>query len=332
MKLSPPSRELFFTKNDPDDPRLGEYAQILESDELEKLSPTPQGSLSILGYSDDEGIAMNGGRMGASLAPDLVRTFLYRMTPSLRFGLLQKSKGHPTPCLYDLGNITKETGSLAHRHEAAFSLQQKVLACGLFSVGVGGGHDYGFADSSALCEHALFQGKTPVIVNFDAHLDVRPNQRGNNSGTSFFRLLEKYGSRVVFFEFGLQDWCNSTTHWQWAEAQGARLFSLNQFLTSGKDLSAFVMEKLEPFLNGKNLMGVSLDMDCFSSSVAPGASQVFPHGFETREFYGLWSNLLQRPEFQSLGIYELSPPFDHDSMSVKLAATLIHQCLFRRTS
>ncbi len=60
----PTSSELFFSKNDPNDIRLGELFKTLVTQTIK------ENDIVISGYPDDEGIRLNGGRVGAALAPN----------------------------------------------------------------------------------------------------------------------------------------------------------------------------------------------------------------------------------------------------------------------
>src|SRR5438445_3037098 len=98
--LHPIDKHLLFTKNDKEDPRLGECVQLLAKGDLDAaLNETPEFDFAILGYPDDEGIALNGGRVGAQAAPKEIRTFLYKMTPHLESKRLPK--------ILDLGDLDK---------------------------------------------------------------------------------------------------------------------------------------------------------------------------------------------------------------------------------
>ncbi len=299
-----------------EDPRLLDFIQ--KGSIQEKTSAR----VGLIGYADDEGIELNGGRPGAALGPEAFRKAFFKMTPSL------DTSTPSSPLILDCGDIQKQKGNLAQKHEQAFQNQKQALEKGLYPLSVGGGHDYGFSDFDAFCEFNLSQNRTPVVINFDAHLDVRPNTKGNHSGTPFFRLLEKYKNKIQFFEFGLQDWCNSKNHFEWAQAQGAKLFTLDHCTQSGLSLSSFVLKQLQNYLDQKHSLALSMDMDCLSSSYAPGASQVFPVGFEVPEFVRMWRALCALSQTKQVGIYELSPPFDHDSQSAKMAAILAHVFTF----
>ena len=66
-KLQETQAKLFFSKNDPLDPRLGDLFKSTTATNLE-----PKNSLLIVGYKDDRGIKNSGGREGALVDPPAV--------------------------------------------------------------------------------------------------------------------------------------------------------------------------------------------------------------------------------------------------------------------
>jgi formiminoglutamase len=308
--LDQPSQELFFSKNDSEDPRLGELAKITRVSELH------DSSFAILGYPDDEGIRLNGGRPGAAAAPDVIRSFLYKMTPS--------PEAHEKMRLCDLGNLPV-SGDLNTRHKAARTVVAHALHKGATVLTLGGGHDYGYPDMAAFCETSLARGRKPFVINFDAHLDLRPNTKGNHSGTPFFNLLSEFKNQIDFVAVGLQDWCNSSHHWNWGLTQGADLHSYLEILASGETLATFVEKRVLSRITSNHDLALSVDFDCFASAFVPGASQVFPTGLRADEFLMLWRIMTQRFKPALAGFYEVSPPLDFDGRGARLAAILIHQ-------
>lgn len=304
-------KDLFFSRGDARDPRLGE---LFVSRLSEHISALPSG-FCIFGYPDDEGISLNKGRPGAKLAPTEIRRALYKMTPHAFL--------EARPNGYDLGDLVVE-GSLEKRHEVAQELFRNALQAGHRVITLGGGHDYGYADSAGFAEWAMSRGAKPVIINFDAHLDVR--EQGFTSGTPFFRLLTKYSS-VDLLQVGIQPQCNSLYHRKWCEDRRVTTIPLERtFMTP---LVNLVDEALTHYPE-KHPLFISLDMDVFSSTVAPGASQSWPLGLEAKEFMICFKRLLQRFDVKALGVYEVSPPFDVDNRTSKWAAQIIHSFLFAR--
>jgi formiminoglutamase len=301
--IKPADSSLFFSKNDPLDPRLGDFAKLKPSLEL--------GTFGIVGHPDDEGIKLNGGRLGAALGPTSIRKALYKMTPKVS---AQKLK------LADLGDVIG--------HEESFELIKKSLAQSARILCLGGGHDYGYPDFAAFIEDSLNRDRKPVVINFDAHLDVRPSDKGNNSGTPFYRLLQKYAKDILFFEVGLQDWCNSEAHFEWAKAHGAQVIMFDEIMASGQNISSFLSERIFAEIPKNSDISLSLDIDFFSSAYAPGASQVFPVGIDAPQFLSFWKAVCSTFKPRLMGVYEVSPPLDLDERTARLAAIFCHQFIF----
>lgn len=308
----PIDKHLLFTKNDKEDPRLGECVQALQKVELESLAQT-DADFTILAYPDDEGINLNGGRPGAQVAPLEIRRFLYKMTPHLECKTL--------PRIADLGDLVDREKPLAERHERARKVVKALAENNRRWISLGGGHDYGYCDGAGFVE--AFKGDA-VLINFDAHLDVRPTDKGFNSGTPFFRILSEFKNDVNFAEIGLQNQCNSQAHFRWAENQGARLFTLDQVEELG------LLAVLKKFMAGKEKKKVflSVDIDAFNSMEAPGCSQSWTTGLKTAEFIPALKWLIENYDVRGMGVYEVSPPLDQDNRTSKLAALLIHNFIF----
>ncbi len=305
--LTPVSKDLLFSKNDPQDPRVGEF-----------VNTGAKSCLSVIGYADDEGIANNGGRVGARMGPTEIRRALYKMTlPMLRPTSLQ---------IQDVGNL-ESSGSLIKRHELAQQAVQELLKTSKV-LALGGGHDYGFPDGAAFLETCQNAKEKPLIINFDAHLDVRPIKNEKiTSGTPFWRLLENY-KNFDLLEIGMQSQCNSSFHYEWALSKGARVLLYEELSMSGQNYTQKMLEFLEPSILKKRPTFLSVDMDVFSSAYAPGCSQVFGTGLTPRDFLPVLKVLLKRLDVRILGIYETSPALDVDQRTAKLAAQISHEYLF----
>lgn len=286
-----------------DDPRLRDL-----------LQEAPQTFyFSLLGYPDDEGILINKGRPGAKEGPDKIREYLYRMTPPLSLSSNFSLKDH--------GNIDTSL-SLWDRHKEAQKKVSSLLKIPHnLPITLGGGHDYAYPDGAAFLE--TFQDN-PLVINFDAHLDVRPvPPEGPSSGTPFFRLLNE-DIPFTFYEIGIQEQCNSQAHLQWCLEKKVRVITHNEILHSNKSLSSLVCQNMGEDLLKPRPTFISIDIDAFSSSYAMGCSQSWPSGLNPDEFLKLFSILVQRLDVKLLGIYEVSPPLDFDGLTSKLAALIIH--------
>ena len=315
--LSPTDPSQFFRRNDPSDLRLINFTSFGPRVPLSNKPAT-----LVLGYPDDQGIALNGGRVGAALGPQEIRKTLYKMTPHLL--------SVDAPQIFDIGDLKiDEATDLVVRHERGKDLIRRGLAAGHRMLTLGGGHDYGFADGAGFLEHAetIEANERPLVINFDAHLDVRPvGDRGLNSGTPFFRLLENYDS-FDFLEVGIQSQCNSKTHFEWAQRKGARLVTWDDWQASGLSLLDFVLRVAEPWVIPRRKLWISCDIDAFASTYAPGCSQSWPTGLAPAEFFETLDFFLARMDVPLLSIYEVAPPLDPNGTTVKLAALIGHRFL-----
>jgi formiminoglutamase len=310
MKFQSLEQNLFFTKNDNEDRRLGDFAISSSSlSDLQTLKP----SLCLWGYPDDEGIVMNGGRPGAKLGPQEIRYFFYRMT----------APETDLSRIIDFGNVDTKM-ALAERHEQGRSLAHAVCQSQIPFIALGGGHDYGYSEASGFLSATRGGALKPVVINIDAHLDVRPTDKGFHSGTPFRRILTEFKNDFHFFEVGLQAQCNSPSHAKWAEQNGAHLFWMAD--KSSSELLDALTQALLPFKN--HPLFLSVDIDGFSSSIAPGCSQSWPTGLELAPFLKLLRFLKSHFQLAGLGIYEVSPPLDLDKVTAKLAAVLAYHFAF----
>lgn len=300
--FKPAEKALFFSRQDPKDPRLGDLvAESLDGKE----------GVTILGYPDDEGIRLNRGREGAAAGPREIRNWLYRMTPH--------PKRHLKP-FCDGGDLNI-TGDLAARHETVATEVARLLKSGSKVLSFGGGNDWAYADGIAFlreCGHTR-----PLVINIDAHLDVRPSEQSLNSGTPFYRLLES-GLPFDFVEFGIQTHCNSKAHWEYVQSQGGRILTIDEYLDSGLSLLEFTARELGDWMLKRRPCFLALDIDAFALPLASGSSAAWPLGLMPQEFWPLYLMWLQRLDVRVTGIYEVSPPLDVASATAKWAAQLAH--------
>ena len=312
--------ELFFTKNDSSDLRLGDIFKNYHTE-------SSHDDFMIFGYPDDEGIRLNGGRVGSASAPLLVRQFLYKMTlPQVYFSSEVKNNSFKNKKFQDYGNL-EISNDLYTRHETAkkaltstFSKKTKVIT-------FGGGHDYGYPDGAAFIKNYFkATAKKPLIINFDAHLDVRPSTQNLNSGTPFYRLLTEFKDQFNLLEIGLQPQCNSVNHWAWAHEQGAQTISLEQIETQGWDI--VLKNKFITEVDISTPVLISFDIDALAAYEAGGCSQAWATGLKVADCLKFLNTLYKKADVRGIGIYEVSPPLDRDFQTSKTAALLAYNFIF----
>lgn len=302
--LNPVAPSFFFSRNDPDDPRMGDLV-------LHDLDELPDGvRVALIGVPQDIGVARNGGRVGAADGPDAIRGALYRMTPYDMVTGRSLRKGS----VVDLGNIST-AGELEDIHGRIEEVVASVCRAGVRPIVLGGGHDITYPSARGA---AAVYGSLGAF-NFDAHLDVRPPVPQRNSGTSFRMLIDegivRAGSCV---EFGIQSFANAAGHVEWFTDAGGGIIPLNEIRERGFD--ATLHEAIDLAASEVNGIYATLDIDAIQGSDAPGVSAVMPDGFTAQQFLQTARALGANPNVVAFDIAELNPKYDIDNRTAKLAA------------
>src|SRR5678816_2850498 len=103
--------DVFFKRNDPNDPRLGEIVSTHPEDYA-------AADIVILGCPQDEGVRRNNGRVGAADGPNAIREQFYKLTP---FNIKKK--------LFDIGDVNIGA-SLEETHDTHCAIAKQILADG----------------------------------------------------------------------------------------------------------------------------------------------------------------------------------------------------------
>jgi formimidoylglutamase len=267
---------------------------------------------ALLGLSDDLGVRLNGGRPGARGGPSAFRAALGRFGVPWD-GLRRQPLDVP---VYDAGDITPAPGddasALLETHRRVENAVAWLHERGLVTVCIGGGHDLSLPSITALCR-AL--GVAAGGINVDAHLDVR-TQVG--SGMPFRRLIEsKALDPQRFVELGLGRFVNDAADLEWLSAQGGTLIHADELWERGLDRQALIDRAAS-----QGPAFLSIDLDAFDQSVAPGVSAPNPLGVPLRDAVRLAEAAGAHPQFRHFDLMEFNPAFDVDARTGRVAALL----------
>ncbi len=309
--LEKADRDLFYSRNDPKDRRLGELVH------RGKMSSVRDSDVVIIGVPEDRGILANKGRAGAAKGPDDVRRRLYKLTPGFNMDLDRIR-------VIDAGNISTKGLTLEEVHLALQEAVSDAVSRGGIPLVIGGGHDLTYPGLAGLVRGAGLKKDSLGLINVDSHLDVRTDENGINSGTSFYRALTQLPNKALsgsaFVEFGIQELYNSPYYYNWVKKQGGSVFTL-------KEVSERVMESFIQALSIVSKKGrtvaLSLDIDAVRSTEAPGASASNPSGLKAPELDKIAYLAGRSPQIRYLDIMEVSPPLDQDHRTASLAASSI---------
>lgn len=258
--------------------------------------------VAIVGLPDDLGVRLNNGRQGAAGGPRAVRDVLSR------YGVADPA-GFEWPHVFDAGDVRPADGSDEHAlHETHRRVSEaaSVLArAGMIPVAIGGGHDLTFPFVRG-CMNGLGASTSAPWSGLyvDAHLDVRETV---GSGMPFRRLIEDCGVRNLRV-VGLNPLVNSREHVRYFSTRGNTVWPAQS--------AALDALPTEPCF-------VSIDLDGLDSAPAPGVSAPNPCGLAPAVVSDLCLAAGASPHVRCFDIMELSPAFDVDNRTARLAAHLL---------
>jgi formimidoylglutamase len=273
------------------------------------------------------GLPYDGGipsRPGARFGPGALRAAL----PTL--GTFDGSRElSATEPMIDLGDLSLPPMDAAETHRRVREASRRLWLAGACPVFVGGDHGL---TGSVIAGLADARPETKLaLISVDAHLDVREYEgpASISSGTPFRRALETgvlEGARTAMI--GLRPFANSRYYVDWARERGVVLLPIDDVWDSGAP--AVAREALDAVLEGADALYLSVDLDAADASVAPGVSAAGAGGLSAREMIELVRALASEPRLIGADLMELSPPYDPDDRTARLAARLLLEIL--RTS
>jgi len=158
-------------------------------------------------------------------------------------------------------------------------------------VVLGGGHDIAFGHYLGITRQ-LLSSKRLGILNFDAHLDLRPLRPIATSGTMFTQIASECRERGTDFSsfcIGTQKSANTVSLFRIAEELGVEIVLAKDM--DDADLEP-VKKKIDAFLAGNDAIYVTICADVFSSALAPGVSAPQPFGLHPEPVLRLLKHVL----------------------------------------
>lgn len=301
-----PDQQLFYSRNDRNDPRMGE---IVSSDE----SGYAAADIVILGCPQDDGVRRGGGRAGAETAPNAIRERFYKLTT---INIRRK--------VFDLGDVVLGD-TLENTHDTQAAIVEQILRDGKRLIVLGGGNDISYPDCCAMAE--VFGPEWWIGVHVDSHLDVRvADQR--NSGTPYRQLLEE--GRLLptyFYEVAYQMHFCSPVYYEYIRDLHVHRISL-ELLRSREEADLELKENIrQNFIRHSASLSTffSFDMKAIRSADAPGTTTPSPLGLRAGEFITLVKYAASLANTRIIEFSEVNPEYDQDNRTTKLVAIGMHR-------
>ncbi|MEE0139799.1 formimidoylglutamase [Fusobacterium ulcerans] len=261
------------------------------------------GGVCFVGYDTDDGVVRNLGRKGAESGSNAIRKAIQSF-PQLK-GLK----------VYDYRNLEKKSVEEAQKEYS--EKISDVLKKGIFPIGLGGGHDIAYG--SYLGIRKAHPDKKIGIINFDAHLDMRPYDKGRTSGTSFKEIMDN-DKNTQYAIVGFQKMGNTERLIKTAEA-------FNVLILEEECSEESIIKSLEEFIKKVDIVYVTFCMDVFDASTAPGVSAPVVMGLDPKKGKRLLRFLMETEKVVCVDFAEVNPVYDIDNMTAKLAGCLIYEVM-----
>lgn len=279
-------------------------------------SPFTDQAIAILGYTCEEGVKRNQGRIGTIAGPDAIRHQLAKMPNHLSHEI----------DLLDMGSINCMNANMEEAQHVLAETVTRLLECNTFPLLLGGGHDMAYGHYNGIKRYLSSnkKNKTLGIINFDAHFDLRSNKNGNNSGTPFYQIAQDCKLDMTKFKYmclGVRKDTNITALFDTAKELGVSYIDKQHF---NLHHIGNTKNKLERFIREVDYIYTTIDLDGFSSAYAPGVSATSPMGFSPDIVLECLEIIIDSKKMISFDIAEMNPSYDRDDQTAKLAASLIH--------
>ena len=190
---------------------------------------------------------------------------------------------------------------------------RKILAAGAIPVVMGGDHSVNIP-----CINA-FDDQEPIhVVQIDAHLDFVDERHGvrNGHGNPMRRAAEKsYVTGLT--QIGIRN-VSSTARDGYVDARsmGSDIQSVRQFRKLGVEgMLARIPEAVRYY--------ITIDIDAFDPSIAPGTGTPSHGGFDYYEVLELLDGLTKRGSVVGADLVEVAPDYDHSGSTSTLAAQVL---------
>ena len=295
------SNQVWTGRNDGEESNVQRWHQRIKVIDLSKeilpiLSLEKKG-IAIAGFSCDEGVKRNKGRIGAKNGPLEIRkscvNFPVHFDEQVSF--------------IDVGDIVCDSPNLEESQFAFSSLLP---------------HYLGIRKLFALENKHSSLG----IINFDAHFDLRkPEESGANSGTGFWQIAQNCKENDLDFLYlpvGIQSKYNTTLLFE-----TAKQLKVETILYEDCDFSDEVFySSLSKFLVKTDFIQLTIDLDVFQMVFAPGVSAPTATGiFPDIKFFKALKKIFESGKVLSFDISELNPNHDNNHCTAKLAASLAYE-------
>ena len=291
------------------------YHQVVKCIDIDKIEEGIGPVL--LGFSCDEGVKRNKGRIGASEGPNEFRSVIGSLSwHGNEEGFLDA--GNIKPISDELESVQIELGNAVHQ----------LLKKNKRTFVIGGGHETAYGHYLGIAAYLKEEYLNPKlgILNIDAHFDLREHNGKAHSGSPFLQAHEHAEQEELdlsYFVYGINRHNNTKSLFNRAEELGVR-YCTNREVQDQEENS---FKELEYFIKSRSHIYLTICLDVFKSSIAPGVSAVSWNGIDLKHALRVIDLVKQSGKLISMDVCELNPLLDQDHRTAKVAGTIFSEWL-----
>lgn len=306
MELQPFDKEIWTGRIDSEDGEFGNRMHQI----IQKYSDQTNGKV-LVGFCSEEGVKRNKGRLGAKSAPNEIRKMMANLPVH-----------HIEMNLYDLGNLVVNENLEEVTYKQA-EIVSSIINNQSFPIIIGGGHETALGTYLGFIKN---YPKNSLVINIDAHFDIRKPNPVSTSGTPFFEMSEYCKTKELDFNYlvlGIQEAANTKVLFHRADEMHIEYVLADEIHANFNR----VLEDLKTYIDKFEHIYLSLDMDVFDVAYAPGVSATTINGLTPFQVKYLIKFLNKTKKIKAFDIVEVNPKFDRDHQTSKLAAQMIYELL-----
>jgi agmatinase len=214
----------------------------------------------------------------------------------------------------DIGDLLVTHGNLVETLRSVERVIAEIVKGNRFPIILGGEHSITYGAVKAM-------GKDVVVVQFDAHMDLRNEYLGEkwSHACVMRRITEEVGVPHLI-EVGVR--APSKEEYQFAKKNGLNFFTSENVNGNLRE----TRERIKKLLDPASRIYLSIDIDCLDPSVAPGVGNPEPEGINITTLLSLIQGIVDS-RVRALDVVEVSPPNDPSGITAVGAAKMTFEIL-----
>lgn len=222
----------------------------------------------------------------------------------------------------DCGDVPVVPGAAVTTMDRAEAMVSNILDGGAMPVTIGGDHSITIACVRAFAK----KYKNPGLVLVDMHFDTAVELGGEELShcCPIPRAVDAGFNPENIAIVGTSGWMNPKSELKYIQDQGITLITLEEVLEMG--VQAAAQKAAAVANNGTDGFYLTYDIDSIDAAYAPGTGVPSPGGLTSREAI-IMIRELSKSGIQGLDLVEVSPSWDHDGITSRLAVRLLLEAL-----